>query len=114
MTDENVEEVVVVTSALDNVVSSSLSESVLAMISGELSAISLGRNIAKINNKHQAVAKSTPGEFPALILKPKRAKPYLSKVYKMPVVYNTIILIQLKHKFKGVVSPCANLFRAYT
>lgn len=55
-----------------NVVSSSLSLSVLGMISLEFSARSLGSCIVTISNRNQTIVKIIPGEFPALILKPKK------------------------------------------
>ena len=58
--------------SLDKVVSSSLSLLALGIISFELSAILFGRNIVTISNKNQTMVKNTPGEFPALILKPKK------------------------------------------
>lgn len=60
--------------SLDKVISSSLSLTALDVLSLRLSAISLGRNIVTISNKNQTMVKSTPGEFPALILKPKNVK----------------------------------------
>ena len=57
---------------LGKVISSSLSLSALGIISLQLSAILLGNNIVTMSNKNQTMVKRIPGEFPALILKPKR------------------------------------------
>ena len=57
--------------ALGKAVSPLQSSLVLGIISLRLSAILLGRNIVTISNKSQTMVKSTPGEFPASILRPK-------------------------------------------
>ena len=58
--------------ALGKVVSSLQSSLVLGIITLRLPVILLDRNIVTISNKSQTMVKSTPGEFPASILRPKR------------------------------------------